>query len=324
MRKARELVQQCVRAGFSKIHIDTGFGCADDPQPELPLEVAAERAVTLCWAAEAAAESLPPAASRPVYVIGAEVPPPGGALDGLQSLKATPIEKLEEALCWYEARFKSAGLESVWDRVMAIVVQPGVEFSDSEVARYSSLKARALSLFHDRLPGDMTYEVHSTDYQPSDSAARMVADHFTLLKVGPCLTDAFRRAVFGLARIESEHLDRDGGVQHSNIQGVLEAVMLENPAHWRPYYRGSEERLRFLRSNSRRDRLRYYWSHPAVSSTLRLLMDNLRAGLPPAWVEEHLPDVYAALPPDRYPVDAATLIRRRIQLALQPYLDACA
>lgn len=324
MRKAMELVQQCVRAGFSKIHIDTGFGCADDPQPELPLEIAAERAVTLCRAAEAAAEGLSPAVSRPVYVIGAEVPPPGGALDDLQTLKATPIEKLEEALCRYETRFKSAGLESAWDRVKAIVVQPGVEFSDSEVARYSSLKARALSWFHDRLPADMTYEVHSTDYQPSDSLAQMVADHFTLLKVGPCLTHAFREAVFGLARIESEQLDRRCGAQRSNILEVLEAVMLENPAHWRSHYRGSEEDLRFLRFHSQRDRLRYYWSHPAVVSALKRLLANLEPGLSPAWVEAYLPEIYAALPSGEYSIDPTILIRRRIQLALTPYFDACA
>ncbi len=324
MRKSLELVQQCVRAGFNKIHIDTGFGCADDPQPELPPETAAERAVSLCRAAESAAERLPSTVSRPLYVIGAEVPPPGGALEDPHTLGVTPVEKLEEALRLYEVRFRSARLEFAWDRVVAIVVQPGVEFGDCVVARYCSEKARDLSLFHDQLPADMTYEVHSTDYQPSDSLARMVADHFTLLKVGPCLTDAFRKAVFGLARIESEQLDRRRGVQRSNICEVLETAMLENPAHWQSHYRGSEEKLRFLRSRSQRDRLRYYWSHPAVTSALQLLLANLKSGLSPAWVKAHLPDVYAAQPSDQCPVDPTVLIRRRIQLALKPYFDACA
>lgn len=324
MRQAIELVQQCVRAGFNKIHMDTGFGCADDPDPELPPETAAERAVALCRAAESAAEQLPSTVPRPLYVIGAEVPPPGGALDDPRAIGVTPIEKLEEALRQYEARFRSARLESAWERVMAIVVQPGVEFGDRAVARYRSERARALSWFHDRLPADMTYEVHSTDYQPSDRLARMVADHFALLKVGPCLTHAFREAVFGLARIESEHLDRHRGVQRSNILEVLEAVMLENPKHWRSHYSGSEEDLRFLRLHSQRDRLRYYWSHPAVASALQRLLANLKPGLSPAWVESHLPEVYAAHPPDQCPVDPAILIRRRIQLALEPYFDACA
>lgn len=324
MRKSVELVQQCVRAGFSKIHMDTGFGCADDPRPELPPELAAERAVTLCRAAESAAEQLPSTASRPLYVIGAEVPPPGGALEDPQTLGITSIEKVEETLRLYEARFKSARLESAWNRVMAMVVQPGVEFGDCVVARYCSERARALSGFHDRLPADLTYEVHSTDYQSSVSLAQMVADHFTLLKVGPCLTHAFREAVFGLARIESEQLDRRRGAQRSNIREALEAVMLENPAHWRSHYRGSEEKLRFLRFHSQRDRLRYYWSHPAVASALKRLLANLEPALSPAWVEAHLPEIYAALPSDQYPIDPTILIRRRIQLALRPYFDACA
>jgi D-tagatose-1,6-bisphosphate aldolase subunit GatZ/KbaZ len=324
MRKSLELVQQCVRAGFSKIHLDTGFGCADDPRPELPPEIAAERAATLCRAAESVAEQLPPAVSRPLYVIGAEVPPPGGALDDPRTLEVTSVERLEEALRRYGAQFKSAHLESAWDRVMAIVVQPGVEFGDCVVARYCSERARALSCFHDRLPAHMTYEVHSTDYQPSDSLARMVADHFTLLKVGPCLTHAFREAVLGLARIESEQLDRRREVQRSNIREVLEAVMLEDPVHWRSHYRGNEEDLRFLRFHSQRDRLRYYWSQPAVAIALKRLLANLKPGLSPAWVEAQLPEVYAALPTDRYPIDPTTLIRRHIQLTLKPYFDACA
>jgi len=324
MPNALELVRQCVRAGFSKIHIDTGFGCANDTSPELPPEIAAERAVALCRAAESNAGQLSSAASRPLYVIGAEVPPPGGALDDPQTLGITSPEKVEETLYLYEARFKSARLEAAWDRIMAIVVQPGVEFGDSLVAPYCSERARALSRFHDRLPADMTYEVHSTDYQSAGRLAQMVADHFTLLKVGPCLTHAFREAVFGLARIESEQLNRRRGVQLSNIREVLEAVMLENPVHWRSHYRGSPEKLRDLRLHSRRDRLRYYWSHPAVASALKRLLANLEPGLSPAWVEAHLPKVYAALPSDRNPVDSTTLIRRCIQLALKPYFDACA
>jgi D-tagatose-1,6-bisphosphate aldolase subunit GatZ/KbaZ len=324
MHNALELVQQCVRAGFSKIHIDTGFGCADDPRPDLPPEIAAERALILCRAAESAAEQLPSTASRPLYVIGAEVPPPGGALDNPQTLGITSVAKVEETLRLYEARFKAARLESAWNRIMAIVVQPGVEFGDCLVAPYCSERARTLSRFHDRLPADMTYEVHSTDYQSAGSLSQMVADHFTLLKVGPCLTHAFGEAVFGLARIEYEQLHRRLGVQLSNIPEVLEAVMLENPVHWRSHYRGSPEKLRDLRLHSRRDRLRYYWSHPAVASALKRLLANLEPGLSPAWVEAYLPKVYAALPSDRNPVDSTTLIRRCIQLALKPYFDACA
>jgi len=323
MRKALELVQQCVRAGFSKIHIDTGVACADDRQPELPAETAAERAVALCRAAECAADCRPGQDSRPFYVIGAEVPPPGGALEDPATLEVTAVDKLQEVLHLYEARFRSAHLESAWDRVLAVVVQPGVEFGDYLVARYCSQRARALSLFHARLPGRMTYEVHSADYQPSDLLVRMVSDHFVLLKVGPCLTDSFREAVFGLARIESEQLGRRRGVRLSNIREVLETVMLENRTYWQSHYRGSDDELRFLRSHSKRDRIRYYWNHPAVDSALQLLLANLKTGWSPAWVEAHMPEVPTAMATQPSMTDPARLIRRRIQLALDPYLEAC-
>lgn len=323
MAKAIELVQQCVAAGFRKIHLDTGFGCADDPRPELAIDIAADRAVILCRAAESAAERIPEKVSHLLYVIGAEVPPPGGALDAADALHVTPVEKVEEVLQLYNTRFRAARLERAWDRVIAVVVQPGVEFGDYAVAHYCRQKAQALSLFHAQLPGRMTYEVHSTDYQSAESLARLVADHFTLLKAGPCLTDAFREAVFGLARIESERLRRNPAVQASDIREVLESVMLQNPVYWRSQYRGTEQELRFLRSHSKRDRVRYYWSHPAVERALKLLMANLNAGLSPVEIEAHLPELSATMPADLVRLDPALLIRRRIQLALDPYFKAC-
>jgi D-tagatose-1,6-bisphosphate aldolase subunit GatZ/KbaZ len=324
MAKALQLVQQCVAAGFRKIHIDTGFGCADDPQPELPPETAADRAVVLCRAAESAAEKRCGKEPRPLYVIGAEVPPPGGSLKAADALEVTPVEKLEHVLRIYHDRFSSARLEAAWERVLAVVVQPGVEFGDDAVAPYSTSKARDLTAFHARLPGHMTYEVHSTDYQAPASLARMVADHFILLKVGPCLTDAFRAAVLALARIESERLVRQSAARSSNIRQVLDDVMRQNPAHWQSHYRGSEEELRFLRSYSKRDRIRYYWGHPAVTDALRRLLANLKDRLAPAEIEAHLPELSAAALDDRVPAGPARIIRRRIQIALDPYLKAVA
>lgn len=323
MQKALDLVVLCVGAGFRKIHLDTGFGCSDDPQPDLPFQVSADRAVALCRAAEFAAERLPRNIPRPFYVIGAEVPPPGGTLEHPAALEITPVEKLQEVLNIYQARFKSARLDSAWERVMAVVVQPGVDFGDWVVARYCSQKARALSLFHERLPGAMTYEVHSTDYQTAGSLSEMVADHFILLKVGPCLTDAFREAVFGLARIEFERLARRRAMRPSNIRAVLEKVMLQKPVYWQSHYRGSHEQLSALRAHSKRDRIRYYWNHPDVASALNLLVSNLNPRLAPDELAAHLPDVYASLPADSCPLGPVTLIRRRIQLAVSPYFEAC-
>jgi D-tagatose-1,6-bisphosphate aldolase subunit GatZ/KbaZ len=324
MQRALELVGQCVAAGFHKIHLDTGFGCADDAASLLPPEIAAERAAALCRAAESAADQLPALAARPLYVIGAEVPAPGGALENPAALESTPVEKLNAVIRSYAERFRAARLESAWERVMAVVVQPGVDFGDRQVAPYRPGRARALSAYHSRLPGIMNYEIHSTDYQPAECLARMVQDHFVLLKVGPCLTHAFREAVFALARIESDWLAERRGIQPSGIREALEAAMLENPVHWRSHYQGGDAELRFLRSHSKRDRIRYYWGHPAVETAFQRLMANLGPFLPPELVEAHLPEVCAAMPAAPCPADPAGLIRRCIQLSLNPYFQACA
>jgi D-tagatose-1,6-bisphosphate aldolase subunit GatZ/KbaZ len=324
MDKACELARQCAAAGFRKIHLDTGFGCIDDPSPTLPPEQAADRAARLCLAAESAADLAPVRFPRPYYIIGAEVPQPGGNLDETGEVSVTPAAEVAEIIRAAQAHFRAAGLEAAWERVMGVVVQPGVEFGDTRIAPYRPEKAQALSRFHDQLPGIMTYEIHSTDYQSEESLTRMVQDHFILLKVGPCLTNAFREAVFALARIETEWKGMRRGLRLSNIRETLEAAMLANPVHWRTHYRGGDAELRFLRSNSYRDRIRYYWGNQAVAAALERLMANLTPPIPAQMIERHLPDAYATADSGPCPADPAAIIRRCIQLSLAPYFRACA
>jgi D-tagatose-1,6-bisphosphate aldolase subunit GatZ/KbaZ len=315
MRRCEELIQRCVRSGFRKLHIDTGFGCADDPAPLVPLRHAVERAVRLCRAAEA---TLAPGTPRPFYVVGAEAPVPGGDLTGAEPPAVTTVAELEDALGQFRAEFLAAGLESAWERVVAVVVQPGVEFGDDGVAVYRPERATALSRFHGQLPGAMTYEVHSADYQPADALTRMTADHFTLLKVGPCLTHALRRAVVALESVEEELLGGRPGAGRSGVSAALEAAMLADPTHWRSHYRGSAGEQRRLRRESLRDRARYYWGAPGVPAALERLHLNLAGPLPPRLVERHFPDL--ELPGGA--LDAVTLIRAAVQAALRPYLEA--
>jgi len=61
-------------------------------------------------------------------------PASGGALEDPASLEATPVEELKEVIRLYEERFKSAQLQSAWERVLAVVIQPGVDFGDRRVA----------------------------------------------------------------------------------------------------------------------------------------------------------------------------------------------
>jgi D-tagatose-1,6-bisphosphate aldolase subunit GatZ/KbaZ len=323
MAKAVELARQCVHAGFTKIHLDTGVRCSDDPAASLPLDVAAERAVTLCRACEAAADQRPSPIPRPLYVIGTEVPLPGGALEDPQGIKVTRPEDVAEFVALAAARFRNAGLEDAWERMLAVIVQPGVEYGNTRVAGYDPAKAQTLSAFHKDLPGSMTYEIHSTDYQTPAALTRLVADHFILLKVGPCLTYAFREAVFTLEEIETELLKSRRDAVPSDLRRIMEQLMLQHPAHWRSYYRGTEEECRRMCLSSRLDRIRYYWEYPQAQAALDRLHRNLSPSVPADLVERYFADRVAILSSGEPALNPAELIRRRIRTVLEPYRVAC-
>jgi D-tagatose-1,6-bisphosphate aldolase subunit GatZ/KbaZ len=323
MAKAAELARRCVEAGFHKLHLDAAFGCSDDPPQGLPLEIAAERTAALCQAAETAAESLPDRRQRPYYVIGAEVPIPGGTLENPEEIQVTRPGDVMAFIALVESRFREAALSGAWERLLAVIVQPGVEFGNLSVARYAPAKARALSAFHRNLPGIMTYEIHSTDYQTPESLAGMVADHFSLLKVGPCLTDAFREAVFALEEIEADRLKSRRDAVPSDLRRVMEQLMLQHPVHWRSHYRGTEEECRRMRLSSRLDRIRYYWGYPEAQAALDRLHRNLAPSVPADLVLRYFADQISIPSSGEPALIPAEIIRRRIQKALQPYLSAC-
>ncbi|MDG3085055.1 class II D-tagatose-bisphosphate aldolase, non-catalytic subunit [Vibrio hannami] len=75
MEKSKTLIHEYVKAGFSKIHLDASMSCADDEVPLDPV-IVAERAAILCQVAENAASS--EQKENLTYVIGTEVPVPGG------------------------------------------------------------------------------------------------------------------------------------------------------------------------------------------------------------------------------------------------------
>ena len=56
MRNASELVRACILAGYNKIHLDASMACADDSQSGLDESTIAQRAASLCRAAETAFE----------------------------------------------------------------------------------------------------------------------------------------------------------------------------------------------------------------------------------------------------------------------------
>jgi len=204
------------------------------------------------------------------YIVGTEVPIPGGAKEHEEGVSVTQVEDARQTIEVTRDAFFREGLESAWERVLGVVVQPGVEFGDDFVLPYQPPKAQELSKFIESQP--MIYEAHSTDYQTRDALKGLVRDHFAILKVGPALTFAFREAVFALAMMEDELIPKS---TRSNMIQVLEDVMVKHPEHWEKYYHGLEKDRAFKRKYSLSDRARYYWTRPEVQSSLGKLMNNL-------------------------------------------------
>jgi D-tagatose-1,6-bisphosphate aldolase subunit GatZ/KbaZ len=282
MVKASEMVQHYIRAGFTKIHLDTSMRLADDPPGPLSPYIAAQRTAKLALVSEGAILNK---AGSPRYVIGTEVPVPGGAREHEDRVSVTTMDDARCTLDLTKAAFMEAGLEQAWERVIAMVVQPGVEFGDDFVLDYNSAAAGDLARFSEKTP--LVYEAHSTDYQKRENLLALVRDHFAILKVGPALTFAYREAVFALALMENEWIPVG---KRSNLVQVLEDVMLGKPEYWQNYYHGDEAAQQMARKFSRSDRIRYYWSIPQVQVAFERLLQNLRGKtLPLALVSQYAP-----------------------------------
>jgi D-tagatose-1,6-bisphosphate aldolase subunit GatZ/KbaZ len=312
---AKTMVEGYVRAGFTKVHLDTSMACVDDPHA-LSDEVVAARAADLCQAAESVADP----ASTPYYIIGTEVPVPGGAHEDLQELTLTRVEDLGRTIDIHREMFEARGLQGAWERVIGVVVQPGVEFDHARVIDYQPEKAKALSeaiLDYKRL----VFEAHSTDYQTEAALTNLVRDHFAILKVGPGLTYAAREALFALSHIEQEWVtDRP----LSNIRAKLDEIMVAQPKYWEPYYGGTEAERALARKYSFSDRLRYYWPDPTVEASFQVLVKNLsERPAPLSLLSQFAPSAFRAIRNGELRNDPLSIIRHRIQEALRMYARAC-
>jgi D-tagatose-1,6-bisphosphate aldolase subunit GatZ/KbaZ len=317
MAHADTLVAAYAAAGFHKIHLDCSMRCADDPQ-QLPDEIVAARSARLARIADAAAAAAghPP----PVYVIGTEVPVPGGEASLVDAGAPTTPDAARRTLAVHCRAFLDAGLHGAWRRVIAMVVQPGVDFDHSEVQHYAPAPAAALSSFIADQPG-LVFEAHSTDYQREIALHQMVRDHFAILKVGPAATFAMREGLLALCSIEDELVP---ATESSRLMRVLDEVMLAKPDHWRKHYHGSSEEQRLLRRYALSDRCRYYWGELPVTAALERLFANLRGrGIPLPLLSQYLPDQYLEVLQGRLPADPLALVEHRIGLVLAQYARAC-
>jgi len=317
MSRAEDLVQEYVEAGFTKIHLDCSMACADDQLP-LTDEVVAQRAARLARAAEEAARrTFGPSALR--YVIGTEVPVPGGAHEEITALTPTSPDAARATVEAHRVAFADAGIDEAWARVAALVVQPGVEFDALRVIDYDRKRAQALSQMIEGQP--LVFEAHSTDYQTATNLAALVQDHWAILKVGPGLTFALREALFALAAIETEIVPAG---ECSRLPEVVDEVMVRRPEWWRGYYEGDEAAQRLARRYSYSDRLRYYWPDPQVEDAVERLMSNLRAFPPPLpLISAHLPAQYDRVRSGSLASEPTALALDHVRDVLRAYSTAC-
>jgi D-tagatose-1,6-bisphosphate aldolase subunit GatZ/KbaZ len=328
MDRARALAAASVRVGYAKLHLDASMPLGGDtPDTALGLDpwLAARREAELAAAAEQAfaeRDTRRTAVGPPVYVIGTDVPPPGGMQAGAAGVPVTPVEEFERTVSLCAEAFVARGLKSAWDRVFAVVVQPGVEFGDQEVRPYDRRRAAGLCRAARAHPG-LVLEGHSTDYQSPGTLRELVEDGVAVLKVGPALTFAAREALFALERIEAELYAGDPATTVSRLSETLEQAMLANPAHWRGYYRGGDAELRLALRYSLSDRSRYYWPVPDVQEAVRRLLANLgRAPIPWPLASQFLPLQSRRLRDGEIPGDPESLVREAVREVLRDYARA--
>jgi D-tagatose-1,6-bisphosphate aldolase subunit GatZ/KbaZ len=324
MEEAKELIRQFVSAGFTKIHIDTSMHLGDDDiTKELKTSLIAKRGAVLAKVAEDAYEELAasnPETLHPVYVIGSEVPIPGGSQDEEEQLQITAADDFRETVNLFREEFLRNGLYNAWNNVVAIVVQPGVEFGDDSIHDYDRDAAKALCEELKNYP-TLVFEGHSTDYQTADALKAMVEDGIAILKVGPALTFALREALFSLNQIENEMLKGRSGIQLSNFIEVLEAAMVDKPENWIKHYHGNEEKLRLARKYSFSDRCRYYIPMPEVQESINRIMRNLKTvDIPLSLISQYMPVQYDRIRAGLVEKDPESLVKDRVINCIDQYL----
>lgn len=325
MMLSEELVRCYVAAGFTKIHIDTSMKVdSDDSNIRLSDEVIAARGARLVRVCEETYQELlktNPNAIRPVYIVGSEVPIPGGAQEENAGMQVTRVEDFKATVEAFEKAFLKEGIQTVWEDVMGVVVQPGVEEKDAGCTEYDRSKAKELMAAIKDFP-NLIFEGHSTDYQTKYKLRELVEDGVGILKVGPGLTYGMREALFSLAYME-EMILHGTGKAISNFIDVLEEAMLEQPKNWNKHYHGNDHDLWFKRKFSFSDRSRYYMPNIKVTAAKEVLLKNLReAGIPLSVLSQFMPMQYTRVREGIIENDPEALILDRIENTIDEYCFA--
>ncbi len=325
MAEARTLIHLYVLAGFTKIHVDTSMRVAsDDPNVRLSDAVIARRGAELVQVAEDAYQELlktRPDAVHPVYIVGSEVPIPGGAQEESPSgIEVTKVEDFKNTVATFKKAFEAQGVGDAWQYVIGVVVQPGLEEKDSGCTPYDRAKAADLMRAIQEDP-DLVFEGHSTDYQTKYKLRELVEDGVGILKVGPALTLALREGIFSLAFAEKEWL-ADRPEQQSHFMEVLDEAMRKDPKYYQKHYHGTEAEIAYKRKYSFSDRCRYYLPQKEVDEALTKLLDNFKDGVPLALLSQFMPMQYTKVREGVLENDPKALIFDRVDNTISEYVFA--
>ncbi len=322
MSKACVLVHDFISAGFTKIHLDASMPLADDDiENGFSPAITAERTARLAVACEQAYKLLKeknPDATPPIYVVGSEVPVAGGAHTGEETVSVTTPQGFRNTVSLFKDVFFAKGLETAWERVVAVVVQPGVEFGNDSVVDYDSQAAAQLSHALLDYP-QLVFEGHSTDYQKPESLHAMIKDGVSVLKVGPALTFALREGLYALWSIE-KIIFSDSPEKQSDYIEILEQAMINDPGHWKSYFDGSEAALALHRIFGLSDRSRYYLGNSSVKSAEKILISNLsNADIPLGLLHQFFPDQYQKVRNNTLDLTPTALLYDKICTVLDDY-----
>lgn len=297
MAKARTLVQDYVSAGFQKIHLDCSEGCAGEPAQLSDAQTAA-RSADLAQACCEKGDDL-------LFVIGTEVPPPGGARADEDGYIA-PTDPAA-ATATLDAHAQTFG--AMHQMIGGLVVQPGVEFSPAHVHHMPIGRDPGLLAALGAWP-QVCLEAHSTDYQHPAVFPRLAQLGFAFQKVGPALTFAYREALYAC-----DQLRADKGA----LRAAMEDVMLAAPANWNGHYQGDTKTLTHLRHEGLADRIRYYWPAKEAQAAVGALTKDFHE----TQSDTALRSVFDEVTLDRAETLKGPLFQRlidaKIQQALAPY-----
>ena len=320
MENAKELVRLAVLAGYSKIHLDTSmFLGNDDTSKRLSDEIISKRGVELYKVCEEAfterCEKFPNSI-HPIYVIGSEVPIPGGKYEEKDTLTVTSPQDFENTINIYDKTFKENGFDDAWDNIIAVVVQPGVECDNYGIHDYDRNKSLELCEKLTEYP-NLVFEGHSTDYQSPIKLKEMVEDGVAILKVGPALTYALREGLFSLSLMEKELIKDE--TKRADFIEFLEEIMLNYPKDWEKYYRGDELEKELQRKYSFSDRSRYYMARPDTNENISKLLKNIDSfNIPLGMIKQYFPKQFLEIK-SQTNANAKDLIKLNIKNVLNDY-----